>query len=445
MDDNLNIHFIHVGHMANKGTQGLFISDVNIIKELIGKNVSISVSTTDIEGVDNLNLPLDEIHSSILDVPYEKADELGGKIGFTRNDVKYKFVTVYYFIALIFQSFLSIISAIMIKVGFKGIYRNELLNRIKKSDLIISGSDEIYKETASLLSFNIIWMITWWSLLFTKAWDVLIAKFFGRNIIMFPNSVGPFRTIVGKSLIKTSLNNYDYIFVRENISFGIVESLKLKCKSILTSDSAILLPLKENCLYDIVKNSIGVCPGVYAGGIPDKKLNIYINAHAEALDDAIERYDVTVYFLPHYIRGFEFDDLDTCNKIMSTMKNKSKAKLIIIDNVADFKCVLNKMEVVISSKMHPAVFSTSEGTPTVCIAYDHKQIGFFDVIGMPDCLISIQDVNYARLWNNLVHVYENRAIIRDKLNNIMVNMKIDQKNAIGAVLSNYVNDQKCAD
>jgi polysaccharide pyruvyl transferase WcaK-like protein len=96
------------------------------------------------------------------------------------------------------------------------------------------------------------------------------------------------------------------------------------------------------------------------------------------------------------------------------------------------------MDVVISSKMHPAVFSTSEGTPTVCIAYDHKQIGFFDVIDLPDCIISIQDVEDESLLDVLNFVYDNRNNIREKLFKVMPQLKKDQKKLIRKVLSEYV-------
>ena len=48
------IHMIHVGNMKNKGTQALFSADVKTINELVDGDVSISVTTTDVEGVESL-------------------------------------------------------------------------------------------------------------------------------------------------------------------------------------------------------------------------------------------------------------------------------------------------------------------------------------------------------------------------------------------------------
>ena len=68
-----NVHLVHVGHMANKGTQALLTCDVQVIKEII-KDSAISVSTTDVEGVEQLGLRLKAVLPPMIDIPYEKAD-----------------------------------------------------------------------------------------------------------------------------------------------------------------------------------------------------------------------------------------------------------------------------------------------------------------------------------------------------------------------------------
>jgi hypothetical protein len=64
--DKLKVHFIHVGNMNNKGTQALFASDVSIIKE-VDRDADVSVSTTDIDGVNKMKLPLNRVLSPRVD------------------------------------------------------------------------------------------------------------------------------------------------------------------------------------------------------------------------------------------------------------------------------------------------------------------------------------------------------------------------------------------
>ena len=62
------MHIIHVGNMANKGTQALLMSDVSVIKDVVKGDVAFSVSTADIDGVKRLNLSLNAILLSMINI-----------------------------------------------------------------------------------------------------------------------------------------------------------------------------------------------------------------------------------------------------------------------------------------------------------------------------------------------------------------------------------------
>src|SRR4030042_5546872 len=85
------VHIIHVGNMANKGRQALLCSDVSIIRSIAGDDVVISVSTTDVTGVEKLRLPLAAVLPATVDIPYETADLLAKRFGYTRDSFRYKF------------------------------------------------------------------------------------------------------------------------------------------------------------------------------------------------------------------------------------------------------------------------------------------------------------------------------------------------------------------
>jgi len=433
------IHFMHIGHMSNKGTQGLFKTDVSIMREIIGNNIYISISTSDINGVKNLNLHLQEVFPTVIDIPYEKADKYAQKFGYDRDTIQYKIFTIMSIALMFIQAFLSVLSAIFIKIRLKGFYRSKLINTIKNSNLIISGSDEIFKETSSLLTFNFEWMITWWSMLFSRTWDVLVARFFGKHLIMLPNSVGPFNTLIGKTLSKLSLSSYDYLFIREDISLDIVKSLNIKAKKILTSDTALLLP-NEICEKKFkYHNLIGICPGAYDKGISNENFQRYIYSHAVVLDKTIEKYGYKIFFIPHYIRGFKNDDLDISKLIIDRMKYKDNVKLLITNNVDEFKNILIQMDLVISSKMHPAVYSISEFTPTLCIAYDHKQIGFFKSLNLSDCVIPIQYISNKILWLKIEYILKNKNKIINIMKKYVPVLKTKQKSEVENIILKYIN------
>jgi polysaccharide pyruvyl transferase WcaK-like protein len=432
------VHIIHVGNMANKGTQGLLKSDVFVIKDILKRNVVISVSTVDIDGVRRLKLPLYAILTPMVDIPYEKADAYAKKLGYMRTDLKYKVLAASGLVIMLFQAMLSAFSAVAVKIGFKAFFRHEVLNRLKDCDLVVSCSDENFKESASLFSPNLFWILAWWSMLFSRTWDVLIAKFLGKKVVLFPNSIGPFRTFIGRFLAKLALNNCDYVLVREPISFEIVNSLRIRSKKILTSDTSLLLPLVNSEVSDLPKPVVGVCLGIYSNILSEKEISRHILAYAKAIDKAIGKYDFSVVFLPHYISGFRYDDFEISQLIICKLKNKNTVKCVNVHTVDEFKSLLGQMDMVISSKMHPAIYATSQYVPTLCIAYDQKQIGYFNRLGLDECVISVREISYEKVLLKIGYVWNKREAIRSSLKRSIPSLETDVREAIKLVLDRSI-------
>jgi colanic acid/amylovoran biosynthesis protein len=304
---------------------------------------------------------------------------------------------------------------------------------------VVSCSGENFKETASLFSLNIYWILAWWSMLFSRTWDILIAKFLGKKVILFPNSVGPFRTWVGRFLSRLALNNCDCVLVRESISFDIVKSLKINSRKALTSDTSLLFPQVQNTPFANPSDPVvGVCLGIYSHILSEEKVNEYVIAHARALDDAIEKYGFSIVFLPHYVSGFHHDDLEMSQLILGRMRNKDRVRIVNVPSVDEFRSLLGQMNMVISSKMHPAVFATSQYVPTLCIAYDQKQTGYFERLSMIDCVISVREVSYKDLLSKIGYVWNRREKIAASLREVIPALKEETKEAIKLALSPFL-------
>ena len=406
--------------MNNKGTQALFCSDVNVVREIPKTEVSVSVSTPDIEGVKKLNLSLDSVLPPMVDIPYDKADQQIKAIGGERKDLRYKWYTLANLLYMFLQIPLSLFSVLFFKIGLRPFYRGEVIKCVSNSDLVISHSDENFKETASLLPLNPIWVITWWSMLLSRTFEIIVARSLGKHVVMFPNSVGPFRTWLGRFLAKLSLNNCDTVLIRETISYDIVKRLEIRGSKILTYDTALLYTPTHNVTRDdFLKPSLEVCPGIYSRSLSKKETENYIDGHAKALDTAIEKYALSVVFIPHYISGFPHDDLDVSKLILDKMENKHQAKIVIADGVKEFKMYLDQMDMIISSKMHPAILGATGYVPILCIVYDHKQSSFFERLDMVECTLGVRLVSYQNLLSKIDYVWQQReqlsATLREQI------------------------------
>ena len=429
------VHIIHVGTMDNKGTQALLLSDVSIIREIIGDSSLLSVSTGDIKGVNELGMNIDAVVSPFIDIPYQKVDSMARRYNFNRESAKYKVFALGILFFMMIQAALSVFSVILLKVGAKALYRYDAFKSLTECNLVVSYSDENFKETASSLPSNFFWVVTWWSMLISRTWQILLAKSLGKTVVMFPNSVGPFRTSVGKFLTKLALNNCEFVLVREAISYDIVKSLGIRSNIILTADTALLF--KSTIKYSRSNFSglrIGVSPGIYGNSLSEKEIHRYILAHAQALDDCIEKYGLKVFFLPHFVMGFSHDDMEICRRIWAKMKNKDNVEIIYEPAVEKFKSILDKMDMVISSKMHPAILATSGYVPVLCIVYDHKQTGFFQRLDMVDCMVDVRTLSYEVLSHKIDYVWNKRNILsaslRTQIPPLQANVRLAIRKAI---------------
>jgi polysaccharide pyruvyl transferase WcaK-like protein len=434
-------HFIHVGNMNNKGTQALFSSDVAIIKE-ISPDASVSVSTPDIVGVQKLGLPLSHILPPMVDIPYDKADQICKSRGHGRSGFYYKGLTMAILLLMPVQTVFSLFSVLLSRAGLRPLYRGEVVEQFKNSDLVISHSDENFKETASQLPLNPYWALTWWSMLISRTLDIMVARSLGKSVVLFPNSVGPFRTWLGRFLVRLSLNNCDYLLIRDPISYNIVNQLGIRSSKLLTYDTALLFtdasPLPSSPV-DVPRPVIGVSAGIYSNSLSKFEVLNYIESHADALDDAIEKFGVRVAFLPHYISGFSNDDLDVSNRILERMDRQDQACIITAEGVPEFKYLLNQMDLVISSKMHPAILAATAYVPVLCIVYDHKQTGFFQRLDMAQCTLDISEVSHEALFAKLDQTWSHKDALRQSLSVRIPQWQRGVSGAIKAVVNLYVN------
>jgi colanic acid/amylovoran biosynthesis protein len=316
--------------------------------------------------------------------------------------------------------------------GFGTLYRAEVLDAFKNCDFVVSTSDENFKEGNLKLPFNIAWTVTWWSILFARTCEVFVAKkVFKKRVILFPNSVGPFRTFIGRLLAKIAFKNVDLMLLRDKVSVANLKSLGVKSPTMLTVDVAI--NFKANTKNNPVKletPAIGVAAGVYFNALTENEIRNFVAAHAKALDFMVDKYKAKVVFLPHDVTGFKNDDYDMCKSVWQAMRHREEARMIHVQSVDEYKLILGQLDMLVSSKMHPAVLATSSNVPALYVVYDHKQTGFFEQLGLLDYCLDITAVSSDSLIRKMENLWNNRQKVKSLLSQRIPELQENVKNAI---------------
>jgi polysaccharide pyruvyl transferase WcaK-like protein len=105
------------------------------------------------------------------------------------------------------------------------------------------------------------------------------------------------------------------------------------------------------------------------------------------------RLDAAVLLLPSYRLAHE-GDVQACAALAANLDGVRTATATI-DDPALYKAVTGRLELMISSRMHPLIFAASMGVPVVGLAYNDKFKGVFQLLDRPSQVLDLQSWSEA--------------------------------------------------
>lgn len=303
-------------------------------------------------------------------------------------------------------------------------------NRMKQCDILvdlnleqvrgipISVSPALIKRSPLVL---VIHKLFWSFRTLSYLWIILIIKsIFKKKIVIGPASFGPFKglPLLTRLLIKFVLSRFvDLLLVREPYSAKFLDELNVK-NYIVVSDVALLEKAKTSLNHnDSPKLSefvIGVAPAMLRYTLTKEEFDSYVLAHAKCLDDLVQRYNATILFLPS-----THEDTFVCEVIRNQMIYKNKTKIIITNNVDEYETWIERLDILIATRMHPSIIAARNFIPFCSIIYDHKQIGFLSQIKLKECSLLINNVSYDTLKFVLDYIIQHRFEINKTLKDVI--------------------------
>lgn len=310
---------------------------------------------------------------------------------------------------------------------------NKKLNEYVKSDIVVHPGMDLYSDDFGTITV----------LEHTK--DILIAILLNKPIIIWAESIGPFRKFSTKYIAKFALNRVSLITVRENIAKQYLEELGInKVPIYVTADPAFLLePKLTKNVQDILGNNgakyVGVSLAYLAGNakktktikilsftaktlsliLPERILKFllengkasksysssklkYISMMTSLIDNIIEEHNVKILLIPH-------EEPKVGKEIHEEIKESSKYKenIILIPYNLDsqeIKSLIDNCEIFIGGKMHANIAALSQNIPTLGISYSYKFQGIMGLLGQERYVsnnVTYEDINskFNLLWN----------------------------------------------
>jgi polysaccharide pyruvyl transferase WcaK-like protein len=255
----------------------------------------------------------------------------------------------------------------------------------------------------------------------------LIVLLLKKDLTMFPQTYGPYSTIVGRLTAKVILKRSKNIFSRDKTSIEVVkELLKDNEREIhFCPDVAFTLDkiepkiiniepvLEKNDNIEVVGLNVNAL--MYHGGYTRNNMfglqldyKSFINNLVPHLLKDVNRH---ILLIPHNFgpRGDVNSDPDACQEILDEFQDTHRGRIHLVSteyNQYEIKAVIGTTDFFIGSRMHACIAAISQGIPTIAVAYSRKFKGVFESIGFGDMVIDARDTEQEEAVSKIVNSVE---------------------------------------
>jgi polysaccharide pyruvyl transferase WcaK-like protein len=243
---------------------------------------------------------------------------------------------------------------------------------------------------------------------------ISIAILLKKNIVLLPQTYGPYSSFVSKKISKIIFKAAKLIYARDKASAKLVQEMLVETgyvnKIKFCPDVAFTLdvidpeiisigpPLSHNQKITLI--GINVNGLVYNGGYTRNNMfnlnfdyKIFIQ---ELIDFWLNQENCEVLLIPHAFSqtGNVNSDPDACLRIFENNCSKYKEKIHLVNrkyNQNEIKGIIKRCDFFIGTRMHACIAAISQGIPTVGVAYSKKFKGIFDSIGLGEWIVDARE------------------------------------------------------
>ncbi|MFH1395481.1 MAG: polysaccharide pyruvyl transferase family protein [Candidatus Omnitrophota bacterium] len=276
-----------------------------------------------------------------------------------------------------------------------------------------------------------------------------LAYAMGKIVVLFPQSIGPFKKRLIKRMVSYVLNQCDLVFPRDELSLQTVQELKIDPKKVyLVPDVVVNQPYvsKKEARKFLEAEGVKLDKGLLVGVAISrwKKLDYkkYFTVMRELCHFMIEDLNATVVFYPAnkaFRKGIGDEEL-TC-QLYESLHGRSNAKLLLkMYTARELKGMLGQLDLFISTRMHASILATMIGTPTITINTQPKVQGFMNLIHQGETSCEIKDFTIEKAKELVKDTLAQNEQIRSSLEDIKD--EIGKRARMASELLRMVYDKK---
>jgi polysaccharide pyruvyl transferase WcaK-like protein len=256
-----------------------------------------------------------------------------------------------------------------------------------------------------------------------------------REIIHFPQTYGPFRSVVARWIARWILRRSSTIIARDRESQHIAQGLVGSDKEVLLSpdvafalqaDIIKMVELDGQEPAPLPENSIGLNVNglLFNGGYTGKNmfgLNLdYRRFVTELASALLALHSGPLLLVPHTYApaGNIESDNDACHHLKESLPLELRSRVKVVTGEYDahkLKGIIGQCRFFVGSRMHSCIAALSQGVPCVGVAYSMKFRGVFESVGVADWVVDGRSVNSAQAVSDVLRLYGQADSIKEDL------------------------------
>lgn len=206
------------------------------------------------------------------------------------------------------------------------------------------------------------------------------ARRVGLRVILTPQTIGPFTTVIGRAVAVFALRWASLVLTRDAASTNYSRRFKREVDATAT-DVVFALPQPiPTAARDVVLNVSGL---LWAGS--DHVDSVHYQRTIRQLISQLLEADRSVTLLPHVLENSSQDNDLPALRILADEYGE-RVSVAIPTGLDEARSILASARVVIGSRMHACLNALSVGTPAIPLAYSRKFAPLMQDIGWPHTL-----------------------------------------------------------
>ena len=269
---------------------------------------------------------------------------------------------------------------------------------------------------------------------------VWIAKLHRVPAMLYATSAGPFYKKWANPFRRYTYRCFSRLFVREEISAGHIRGLfagrRHGVNVEVSIDSALQVAIapQERQHADAQLIVVSAIHWPYPNDpSPQLRQKEYDTSVIEAVKIFAESRPTHVVFVPQLYGSMHRDTpyLETLARLLPA--NISCEVLSDTKSSNEQRALFAAADWVVAGRYHPAVFAVSAAVPVLCIAYEHKATGVLQAAGVPDAVMSIDEVTVEVVQAKARELLAARANLSARLQVAQVALREVSSRTSGAV------------